>query len=210
MPLRDHFHPPLENYATWEGVHGAWPATIAYRLNAILPPQYRCDVKVHLGTLIEVDAAGFERDDRAAQTGVPATGAGPEWDAESPTLLLETEELTPAEYEVRVYDAFVDKCHAMLQQDVCVVIVDIVTSYTSNLYAELAARLGARPPAIAESSIYAITCPSRKGVRVEAVEKRLAVGSTLPTLPLYLSESLKVPLELEATYEDTCRGLRIA
>jgi hypothetical protein len=236
MPLRDHFHPPLENYATWEGVHGAWPATIAYRLNAILPPQYRCDVKVHLGTLIEVDAAGFERDDRAAQTGVPATGAGPEWDAESPTLLLETEELTPAECEVRVYDstraqrlvaaielvspsnkdrpqcrkAFVDKCHAMLQQDVCVVIVDIVTSYTSNLYAELAARLGARPPAIAESSIYAITCPSRKGVRVEAVEKRLAVGSTLPTLPLYLSESLKVPLELEATYEDTCRGLRIA
>jgi hypothetical protein len=45
---------------------------------------------------------------------------------------------------------------------------------------------------------------------VEAVEKRLAVGSTLPTLPLYLSESLKVPLELEATCEDTCRGLRIA
>jgi hypothetical protein len=238
MPLRDHFHPPGETIASWEEVHGAWPATIAYRLNGILPPHYRCGLKVHLGTLVEVDVATFEREATTEPHAEATNGTGSSWESETPTLLLETEELTPAEYEVRVYDsvraqrlvavvelvspsnkdrpqgrrAFVDNCHAMLQQEVCVVIVDIVTNYTSNLYAELAARLGAKPPSIADAPIYAVTCrtrPGRKGVRVETLERRLSVGSPLPTLPLYLSESFKVPLELEATYEDTCRGLRI-
>ena len=236
MPLRDHFHPPVENIASWEEVHGAWPATIAYRLNATLPPQYRCGLKVHVGTLVEVDVAAFERE--SATPGQDEDGTGRSWESETPTLLLETEELAPAEYEVRVYDstraqrlvavvelvspgnkdrpqgrtAFVDKCHALLQQEVCVVIVDIVTNYTANLYAELAARLGAQPPTIADCTIYAVTCrtrPGRRGVRVETWEHELSVGSPLPTLPLHLSEEFKVPLELEATYEDTCHGLRI-
>lgn len=238
MPLRDHFHSPLADYASWEELHGAWPTTIAYRLNAVLPPRYRSGVKVHLGSLVEVDVAAFERDAAVEQRDAASNESGPAWEAESPTLLLETEELTPAEYEVRVYDsrraqrlvaavelvspsnkdrpqsrkAFVDKCHAMLQQEVCVVIVDIVTNYTSNLYSELAARLGAKPPAIASQTIYAVSChtrPGGKGVRVETWPHGLTVGSPLPTVPLYLSESFKVPLDLESTYEDTCRGLRI-
>ena len=32
----------------------------------------------------------------------------------------------------------------------------------------------------------------------------------LPTLPLWLADNLAVPLELEASYEETCRILRIA
>jgi hypothetical protein len=240
MPLRDHFHPPGEYLATWEEVHGAWPATIAYRLNATLPSQYRSGVKVHLGALVEVGVATFDRDASTdPDSGSNSANAAPAWQADSPTLLLETEELTPAEYEVRVYDvqrgqrlvaavelvspgnkdqpqsrkAFVDKCHAMLQQNVCVAIVDIVTSYSSNLYAELAARLGAPSPPFADASIYAVTChkrPARRGVGVYAWPHALAVGSPLPTLPLFLSDTFSVPLELETTYEDTCRGLRIA
>jgi len=35
------------------------------------------------------------------------------------------------------------------------------------------------------------------------------VGQPLPLLPLWLAENLAVPLELEATYEETCRILRI-
>ncbi len=238
MPLRDHFHPPADILASWQEVHGGWPATMAYRLNTTLPPQYRCGLKVHLGTMIEVDVATFEREQEPVLSD-ESNGPASAWQAEAPALLLETEELAPAEYEVRVYDihrmqrlvaavelvspsnkdrpqsrrAFVDKCHAMLQQEVCVVIVDIVTSYTANLYAELAARLGAEPPAIASNSIYAVCCrtrPGRRGVRVEAWEHTLTIGAALPTLPLFLNETLSVPLELDATYEDTCRGLRIA
>ena len=37
----------------------------------------------------------------------------------------------------------------------------------------------------------------------------LVVGQRLPLLPLWLAENLAVPLELEATYEETCRILRI-
>src|SRR5205085_1540495 len=146
-------------------------------------------------------------------------------EAEAPTLLLETDELTPPEYEVRVYeqsesrrlvaaveivsprnkdrtesrDAFVSKCHALLQQQGCVLNVDPVTGRSGNLYADLARRIGAKPPASADASIYAVSCrihhvSSRQ--RVEHWEHTLAVDSPLPTLPLWISESRYVPLEL--------------
>jgi hypothetical protein len=38
----------------------------------------------------------------------------------------------------------------------------------------------------------------------------LVLGQPLPTLPLWLSPDLAVPLDLEASYEDTCGVLRIA
>jgi hypothetical protein len=37
----------------------------------------------------------------------------------------------------------------------------------------------------------------------------LALGKPLPTLPPWLADNLAVPLELEATYAETCRILRI-
>src|SRR6185369_16812200 len=60
MPLRDHFRPPVTDLASWEELHGAWPSTIAYRLNALLPPEYRSGVKIHLGSAVEIDVAAFE------------------------------------------------------------------------------------------------------------------------------------------------------
>ena len=239
MPLRDHFRPPLAVQRSWEELHGAWPATIAYRLNALLPPQYYSGVRVHLGTAVALDVATFENENPVESESHPERETALAWAPAGPALLLETEELTPPVYEVRVYDqqhgrrlvaaveivsprnkdrtesreAFVSKCHALLQQEVCVAIVDPVTDRSANLYAELANRLGAEPPALATAGIYAISC---RGIvahgrwRVEAWEHELAIGAPLPTLPLWLTDRLYVPLELEATYEDTCRGLRIA
>jgi hypothetical protein len=37
----------------------------------------------------------------------------------------------------------------------------------------------------------------------------LAIGQALPTLPVWLSDTLAVGLELEAIYEDTCKALKI-
>lgn len=214
-----------------------WPGMISFSLNSVLPSNFRCGPKVHLASLAESDVALFVRYDEPPLAG-PSTSGGTDWETVAPTILLETDELTPAEYEVRVYDtttgsklvavvelvspcnkdrpqsrtAFVDKCHALLQQGVCVAIVDPVTNLSANLYAELADRLGAKPPAIADSSIYAVSCrthPRGKRIRVEAWQHRLDIGSPLPTLPLWLTESFAVDLELEKTYEDTCRGLRI-
>ena len=238
MPLRDHFHPPTSQFASWEELHGAWPTTMAYRLNTLLPAEYRSGVKIHLGTLVEVDMGTFESDNKPDAFETPTTDTALAWEAENPTLLLETDELTLPEYEVRIYDesvdrrlvaaveivsprnkdrakareAFVSKCHALLQQEVCVVIVDPVTERSANLYGELARRLGADAPAVANESIYAVTLrnySSNGRRRVETWEHALKIGSPLPTLPLWISETRYVPLELERTYEDTCRGLRI-
>lgn len=239
MPLRDHFRPPLADFASWEELHGLWPGIITVRLNSILPTDYRSGVKIHLGSAVEVDVGAFE----LLESGRVGTRASADvslaWEASSPSVLLDTEELTPPEYEVRVYDqwhgrrlvaavelvspgnkdrpeardAFVSKCHAFLQDEVCVVIVDPVTERSANLYAELAERIGARAPTIADRSIYAVSCrprPSRRRYRVEAWEHALEVGAPLPTLPLWISGDQYVPLELERTYEETCRGLRIA
>ena len=55
MPLRDHFHTPLADFASWEELHGAWPGVMAFRLNAILPPEFRSGVRVRLGNMVEIE-----------------------------------------------------------------------------------------------------------------------------------------------------------
>jgi hypothetical protein len=237
MPLRDHFHPPTSIRASWEEVHGAWPATIAYRLNELLPDEFRSGVRVHLGRAAELDVSTFLEGDPTEPDGRGGTALA--WAPSAPALILDTETPDPPEYEVRVYDerrirrlvavveivspsnkdrdehreAFVAKCHALLHQGVCVVVVDPVTERTANLYAELAERMGADPPVLAAAPLYAVCLRRRldgERFRLEAWEHELTIGSPLPTLPLWYAENRYVPLELEQTYEATCRGLRIA
>jgi len=235
MPLRDHFRPPTSLRASWEEVHGAWPTAISFRLNDLLPPEYRSGVRVHLGRAAELDVSAYEEDDPR-----PDGGGGSElaWAPAAPAVLLDTETPDPPEYEVRVYDerrlrrlvavveivspsnkdradhreTFGAKCHALLHQGVCVTVVDPVTERGANLYAELAERMGADPPTLAAASLYAVTLrrrPDGERWRLEAWEHELVVGQPLPTLPLWYAENRYVPLELERTYEETCRGLRI-
>jgi len=45
--------------------------------------------------------------------------------------------------------------------------------------------------------------------RLETWNHALAVGQPLPTLPLWLATDLAVPLDLDSSYEETCRILRI-
>ena len=113
--------------------------------------------------------------------------------------------------------AFVAKCAALLQQGVSISIVDLVTAKQSNLYRELLAYLGESDPSFSNdsSSLYAAACRWREGRSasefwtLETWAHPLALNGPLPTLPLWLSADLAVPLELEATYEETCQVLRI-
>jgi hypothetical protein len=60
--------------------------------------------------------------------------------------------------------------------------------------------------------LYAAVCRWRRtgdALQLEAWNYPLALGRPLPTLPLWLTDNLAVPLDLEGTYEETCRGLRI-
>jgi hypothetical protein len=98
---------------------------------------------------------------------------------------------------------------------VSVTLVDPVTARRANLYADLLELLGQSDPALspAPPTLYAAACRWREdgdSFRLEAWAHPLALGQPLPTLPLWLAADLAVPLELETTYEDTCRGLRIS
>jgi hypothetical protein len=174
--------------------------------------------------------------DGAASAGGVATAP---WAPASPTRTVDVVVPDPDEYEVHVYDAsagrrlvaavelvspsnkdrpehrraFADKCAALLRRQVSVVIVDIVTARTANLCRELFDFLGRPEPSpAAEALLYTVACRYQGGGRrrqLKTWEQPLAVGQPLPTLPLWLADDLAVPLELEATYEETCRVLRI-
>jgi len=245
MPLRDHFRPPLDDRTSWDGFHGQWPSMIVLALSDRLPPGYVAAPHVHLGASIEVDVATYEVDGPDfPPTGGADDGEGRAtvaWAPPSPGLSVATDLPDLDEYEVRVHDtrrgrrlvaaveivspankdrpehrrAFVAKCAAMLMDRVCVVIVDLVTTRTSNLYADLMDHLGQADPSLAEGPppLHAVACRcARRGDRwhLETWPHPLTLGQALPSLPLWLGDELAIPLDLEASYEETCRVLRIS
>jgi hypothetical protein len=244
MPLRDHFHSPLDDRRSWEGFHGAWPTVIVMGLVRKLPRRYIAEPRVHLGAYFEIDVASYEDDvpaesrlEASAEEGGVATAL---WAPPQPTLSVATDFPDQSEYEVLVYDTkhhrrlvaaveivspankdrpehrrlFVAKCAELLRQHVCVAIVDLVTTRQFNLYGDLLDLIGQTDAFLRRepSSLYAAVCRWRREgetSRLETWALPFIVGQRLPTLPLWLSDNLAVPLELEASYEETCRILRI-
>jgi hypothetical protein len=110
---------------------------------------------------------------------------------------------------------FTSKCAALLRKGVSLVLVDVVTARNVNLYADLLELIGEWDPSLGDQppATYAVACRWRHrgaGRWLETWNHSLAPGSQLPCLPLWLTEDLAIPLDLEASYEQTCRDLRIA
>ncbi len=110
--------------------------------------------------------------------------------------------------------AFVSKCASLLQAGVSVIVIDVVTERDANLYAELLDLIGQSDPGLPAppQGIYAVSLRTRAAKRGQAVEAwyhPLAIGQTLPKLPLWLSERFAVELDLEPIYEKTLTSLRI-
>jgi hypothetical protein len=242
MPLRDHFRAPLDDAHSWDELHGMWPAMVVRQLVEVLPEPYFAAPAVHLGTLYEIDVGTYddpsrERSETEAVAGaaIAATYAPPK-----PTLTLEPQLPDQDVYEVRVYDSrrnrrlvaaieivspsnkdrpetrgtFVSKVAALLTHDVCVSIVDVVSTRSSNLYAELMRFLQSNDPSLGGQAppIYAVTIRTRHEDRRRLMDNwyhPLVIGERLPTLPVWLHESLAVSLDLESSYEESCRSLRI-
>ncbi|HQU44024.1 MAG TPA: hypothetical protein PK867_14490 [Pirellulales bacterium] len=61
--------------------------------------------------------------------------------------------------------AFVAKCARLLRERVSVAIVDIVTTRTPNLYAELLDFLGTSDPRLGSEPLYASACPITTATR---------------------------------------------
>src|SRR5579871_1843719 len=106
MPLRDHFHAPLDDIMSWEGIHGQWPAMLVLSLFRTLPPGYMAIPTVHHGAF-EIDVATYEKNG-AGKPAQPGNGtesvATATWSPPRPTRSIETDLPDMDEYEVRVYD----------------------------------------------------------------------------------------------------------
>jgi hypothetical protein len=109
--------------------------------------------------------------------------------------------------------AFAVKVASYLQALVSVVVVDIVTERHDDLYAEVLGLLGVEEdsPWPGDPPLYAVACRTTKQEtwQMNTWTEALRLGAPLPTMPLWLAPDLAVPLELEASYEETCRVLRI-
>jgi hypothetical protein len=221
-----------------------WPAVIVQQLFPIPPEGYVAAPRVHLGAAFEIDVSTFERDEPARPERPSDEYGGvavATWAPPNPTLTLETELPDQDEYEVRVYDArhgrrlvaaieivslsnkdrpesrraFVAKVAALLQRDVSVSIVDLVTVRQFNLYSDLLELIGRTDPLLGAEppTVYAVTIRGRKRPDKKPLLDTwfypMALGQPLPTLPIWLDADLGVFLDLEANYEEACRVLKI-
>jgi hypothetical protein len=242
MPLRDHFRSPLDDVHSWDELHGMWPAMIVRKLIEVLPEPYFAAPGVHLGTLYEVDVGTYR--DPPAESNGPDGGEGgvavATYAPPKPTLTLEPRLPNQDVYEVRIYNSrrnrrlvaaieivspsnkdrpetrgtFVAKVAALLKHDICVSIVDVVSTSDFNLYAELMRFLESADPALGDEAppMYAATLRMRYEDRRRMMDNwyhPLALGQPLPTLPIWLKETWAIALDLESSYEETCRILRI-
>ena len=157
-----------------------------------------------------------------------------------PTLILEPRLPDQDVYEVRIYDSrrnrrlvaaieivspsnkdrvetrgtFVSKVAALLKHDICVSIVDVVSTSDFNLHAELLNFLESTDPALGDDAppMYSVTARMRREGRRRMMDTwyhPLAIGQPLPTLPVWLKETKAISLVLETSYEEACRTLRI-
>jgi hypothetical protein len=108
--------------------------------------------------------------------------------------------------------AFAAKCAGYLQEQVSVVVVDVVTARHANLHRELLEMFGRIPSETAAPDLYAVSYRNRKTQgkwHLDLWPCALVVGGSLPSVPLWLDRQLAVQLDLENSYEETCRVLRI-
>ena len=245
MPLRDHFRPPLDDLRHWEGFHATWPVMMVALLRRKLPPRYFAEPRVHSGSSAEIDVAAFESEGETVSAANAGNGNGgvatAVWAPPRPTFAVVTDLPAQDAYEVLVYDekrhcrlvaaveivspankdrpehrrAFVSKCAGLLRERVSVVVVDVVTTRTQNLYGELLDNIGQSDPGLSPEppSLYAAACRMTKCADewvLEAWAQPLGLGRPLPTAPLWLADALAVPLELEQSYEQSCGILNIS
>ncbi len=238
MPLRDHFQAPLSKMRHWQNLHRAWANALCDHLNRdLLPPEYFAEVEISLGSKLEIDVATFEDEVKGSGSG---SGGVAVWAPPKPPHTVPLQFTHPDLFEVQVFreeggprlvatvelvspankdrpanqHAFAVKCGSYLLGEIGVVVVDVVTSRTANLHAEILKilQVAENPSGLSQASLYAASyrvAIKKDSQSLEHWAEPLAVGSTLPTLPLWISSELCLPLNLEDAYVWACESSRI-
>src|SRR3954447_8725904 len=89
MPLRDHFHAPVNDKHRWDAVHGQWPGEIVRTLFDLLPTGFVAEPKVYHPAAFEVDVSMIEEDARSpTDTDQPADGGTATLTTSGPALTV--------------------------------------------------------------------------------------------------------------------------
>lgn len=209
MPLRDHFRSPLDDQFHWESMHVTWLAMIVAGLRGKLPAGYFAEPWIISGREemieppVETDLGGGEFYEVRL------------YDRQRRAHLVAAVELVSPLNKDRPESRreFVARCAQLLRDRVSVVMVDIVTTHAPNLYTELLDFLDSSDPRFGSESLYSTACRMTKQAgkwRLDAWAYSLGLNERLPTMPLWLADDLAIPLDLEASYEESCRALGIA
>ena len=238
MPLLDHFRPPLSQRRHWDSFHGAWAESMAIVLNqSLLPAQFVAEARVKLGGQLEIDVGTFAQGPANANTGQggvavwappqPAATAPLDFqdpdifeiqilnEEGGPQLVAAIELVSPANKDRPANRRmFAVKCASYLQSGVSVAIVDVVTERGGNLHADVLnlLQVDVSTPGQGSHDLYAAVhrkVSGPKGLCLETWAHTLAIGQTLPTLPLWLQPDLCLPLDLEESYQAACANRRI-
>jgi hypothetical protein len=215
MPLLDHFQPPRSRTHPWHGFLGTWAAAMARLLNAgVLPPGYYA--------VPFLDREGPAEIDIATLPAAPELTVAVEWpsvndvrvevltDDGDPQLAAAVELVSPtSKARTKARAAFVGKCAHYLERGCGVVVIDVVTTEEPELHIDMSTLLEVELPASALSALsYRSADRNGKG-QLSVWNVSLAVGETMPTVPLWLGGDLAVPLDLEASHRAACDDLRI-
>jgi hypothetical protein len=130
------------------------------------------------------------------------------------TLVGAVELVSPGNKDrVEARRGFAAKCAAYLQQGIGLIVVDVVTSRRGNPHNDLVDLLGVGPRfRISDEGLNAVAYrPIRRpnAERIDVWPAALAVGNSLPLLPLGLDKGLCVALDLEPTYREACQSSRL-
>jgi hypothetical protein len=217
MPLLDHFHPPLFPRRSWESFCGGWGCQLAGQLNMLpMPNSFLAEPSIHNAfTVVKTTEVWTPPQPPLV---VPVDFSGLEtfevriYDQERARTLVAAVELVSPGNKDRPESrrAFLDKCAAYLREGISVVIVDIVTSRQHNFHSALMELFHGDEAAMRAitTDLYAVSYRVHlvgQRTQLEAWPAALALGAPLPTMPLWLTESLCVPLDLEAGYKAACR-----
>jgi hypothetical protein len=132
---------------------------------------------------------------------------------DTPRLVAAIELVSPANKDRASHRrAFVVKCASYLAQGIGVLIVDVVTSRSGNLHDELLQLLEFSPdtPAPSSGELYTASyraAATEEGGRLDVWLETLALGGTLPVMPLWISAERSVSVNIEEAYAAACDTL---
>lgn len=206
---------------------------------SLLPNDYVAEVHVHVGGRVEVDVGTFEEEPagNTASAGT-AVAPAPTWAPPAPRLQFPAVFSDSIELHVMNFDsgptlvaavelvspgnkdrpdtrrAFAAKCATYLHEGIGLIVIDVVTERRGNLHNELIDLMGVGEQyRLADGTdLYAVAYRPVRRKEIEQIDAwpaPLAVGQSLPVLPLALGTRLCLPLDLEAAYMDACQRSRL-